>query len=66
MAGQTNAHLFVALERAAGQRVSYFNTQGPTNTPWVFATDAQMFAALASAVEQRVSDFNMQGRMNTA
>ena len=52
------------MERAAGQRVSDFNMQGPMNTAWAFATavqsDAQLFAALARAVEQRVSDFNMQ------
>ena len=63
-AGQADAQLLAALERAAGQRVNDFNMQGPMNTAWAFATavqsDVQLFAALAKAVEQRVTDFNMQ------
>ena len=47
-----------------------FNTQGVTNTAWVFATagqfDASLFVALANAAKLNMNKSNAQDVTNTA
>eukprot|EP00747_Dinoflagellata_sp_TGD_P123549 gnl/TRDRNA2_/TRDRNA2_173838_c3_seq2.p1 gnl/TRDRNA2_/TRDRNA2_173838_c3~~gnl/TRDRNA2_/TRDRNA2_173838_c3_seq2.p1 ORF type:complete len:132 (+),score=25.69 gnl/TRDRNA2_/TRDRNA2_173838_c3_seq2:479-874(+) len=61
--------LFVALARAATQRVWYhlddFSAQGLANAAWAFAVvahaDGKLFVALAWGAARRVSEFQAQG-----
>ena len=62
--------LFVALAKAAEQRVHEFKPQGLANTVWALATathtDAPLLAASTRAAERRGCKFTPQELANTA